>query len=94
MPLYDFRCDAGHLAEAHYALAAVPPCVDCRVCGEPARRLLAAPHLGRSGSSAYRLIEQTSRSAHEPAVVRSTGPGSGSPARYTADPLHRALPRP
>lgn len=94
MPTYEFRCPAGDSADAHFSMAAVPRAIDCPTCGQPAVRRPSSPHMSRSSSSAYRLVESTERSAHEPAVV-SALPGSGRPApAYTHNPLHHKLPRP
>jgi hypothetical protein len=57
---------------------------------------MSAPRISTAGSAAYRLIDSTKRSAHEPAVVNSPGPGqrSGPGQKYTSNPLHKKLPRP
>lgn len=97
MPLYEFRCPQGTVVEASYSMAAVPDTVDCPECGTPAARRITSVRLSRAGSSAYRLIESTQRSASEPEVV-SALPAAGRPARegprYTHNPLHQKLPRP
>lgn len=95
MPLYEFRCPDGDTTEAQYLMAEVPDAIDCPTCGHRAGRRTSSPRLSRAGSSAYRLIESTSRSAHEPEVVSSL-PTSGRPVRqqYTSNPLHTKLPRP
>ena len=95
MPLYEFRCPDGVRFEANFPMAQVPSTAPCPECGEPARRRVSAPRLSRAGSAAYGLIEAGERSAHEPEVVRSTAPGGGTRGpKYTANPLHRKLPRP
>ncbi|TYD00430.1 zinc ribbon domain-containing protein [Arthrobacter echini] len=94
MPLYDFRCSAGHGTEASFAMADRPDHVACPVCGETSRRRIPSPRLSIAGSSAFGLLESTQRSAHEPEVVASTNPGKRSPTPTTSNPLHRKLPRP
>lgn len=93
MPLYDFRCPEGTTFEASFAMGQAPAALECADCGAPARRMISAPHLSIAGSAAYRLIDSTKRSAHEPEVVSSI-PGRGARAtRYTSNPLHHKLPR-
>lgn len=94
MPLYDFECPSGHATEAMFSFADVPASIDCPTCSVRARRRMASPALGHGSSSAMRLLDSTARSAHEPAVVSSTAPGTHTPARVTHDPRHRLLPRP
>lgn len=94
MPLYEFRCPDGDRFEAPFPMSEAPSHTDC-ACGKQARRLIGSPRLSRAGTSAYRLIESTERSAHEPEVVTSIpGRGRKSPVRYTSNPLHQKLPRP
>lgn len=55
---------------------------------------MTAPRLSQAGSSAYRLMDSTAASAHNPAVV-SQLPGSPGARKqqYTHNPLHQKLPR-
>lgn len=98
MPLYAFRCPAGTEFDRTYPMSEVPASVDCPECGAAARRRMSAPRLSVAGSAAYRLLDSTAASAHEPQVVTSL-PGTGRPgapggARITRNPLHQKLPRP
>jgi hypothetical protein len=70
-----------------------PDTVDCPDCGGPARRMIAAPHLGRSGDTAMALQDATRSTADTPAVV-SAPPRGGAGRKVTTNPLHRKLPRP
>ncbi|MFC4428989.1 zinc ribbon domain-containing protein [Citricoccus alkalitolerans] len=80
-------------------MASVPDSLDCPRCGEVASRRISGVRLSHSGSAAYRLIEDTRRSAESPEVVNSL-PAAPSPARprkeptYTGNPQHLKLPRP
>ncbi|MCQ1951306.1 MULTISPECIES: FmdB family zinc ribbon protein [Arthrobacter] len=101
MPLYAYRCAAGGSAgsicpdfEVRLSMGSAPASLPCPDCGAPARRRFTAPNLSHASSSAYRLIESTERSASEPDVVRSPGPGTRPAGRNTTNPLHRKLPRP
>lgn len=97
MPLYEFRCPEGTILEAAYSMATVPDAMDCPDCGAPAARRITSVRLSRAGSSAYRLIETTQRTAAEPDVVSALPSGGRKPRegpRYTGNPLHRKLPRP
>lgn len=93
MALYEFRCECGTLIERSYPMGAAPSTLATECCEGPARRVFTAPRLGRTNDPAYRAIDATKRSAHEPAVVRSTPP-SGRRAPVSTDPRHRRLPRP
>jgi putative FmdB family regulatory protein len=93
MPRYDYRCPEGTTFEASFPMGHAPDALECATCGKPARRRISAPHLSTAGSSAYRLIESTRRSAHEPDVVTSLPGSARRPVRYTANPLHQKLPR-
>lgn len=97
MPLYEFRCPEGTVLEAAHSMATVPDAMDCPDCGAPAARRITSVRLSRAGSTAYRLIESTQRTAAEPNVVSALPSGGRKPRegpRYTGNPLHRKLPRP
>jgi putative FmdB family regulatory protein len=96
MPIYEFRCGRCADFEQSHPINSVPEATDCPVCGEPARRVMSAPHLSIAGSAAYRLIDRATRSAVEPEVVAAPPPAprSGGARRVTTNPLHNKLPRP
>lgn len=94
MPTYMFRCDAGCQFDASYTMAEVPRQAPCVQCGAAAVRVVTAPNLGRSGTSAYRAIEQSERTAHEPDVTTSLPPSQRKGSPITTNPLHARLPRP
>ncbi|WP_247829172.1 zinc ribbon domain-containing protein [Arthrobacter antioxidans] len=76
-------------------MGAAPAEDACPTCGEPARRKISAPHVSRTGTSAFRLIDSTERSAAEPGVVSGSLPSTGrGNSVYPTNPLHRKLPRP
>jgi len=94
MPTYEFCCPAGDRTDAQFSMASVPDALDCPACGQRAVRRPSSPYMSNAGSSRYRLIDSTKRSAHEPDVV-SALPSSGRPTtQYTSNPLHSKLPRP
>jgi len=95
MPTYSFRCDAGDVFDAVFSMSEVPDTTVCLHCESQARRVPPAPFLSQAGSSAYGLIDQAARSAHEPQVVSGSLPGASraTPTRYTTNPLHAKLPR-
>ena len=95
MASYEYRCPDGSLFEASHPIGEAPETLPCPSCGEASRRVFSAPHLSRAGSSAFRLIDSTHRSAAEPEIVNSRVPGSPRQVQpYSANPLHRKLPRP
>lgn len=94
MPLYEYRCPACGEFEILLSMGAAGREAACPVCGTPARRLLSAPGLSRTGTPEARLIERTEATASEPGVVASPPAGPRRPARHSTNPLHRRLPRP
>lgn len=96
MPIYEYRCTDCTDFEQIHRMGLAPAEVPCPTCQAPARRRMSAPALSAGGTSAFRLIDDAARSAHEPQVVTSTGPGQRPAARQsvTTNPLHRKLPRP
>jgi hypothetical protein len=77
-------------------MAAAAEVQACPTCGQAARRKISAPHLSRTGTAAFSLIDSTNRSASEPQVVTGTLPPANprKPSPYSSNPLHRKLPRP
>lgn len=94
MPLYDFRCPEGTDFESAFAMAEVPDSVPCPECRMPARRQMSSPRLSIGNSAAFKLIDSTKRSAHEPELVSGRTGASKRTPRYTNNPLHQKLPRP
>lgn len=96
MPIYEYRCADCADFELLLPIGTAPNVAACPTCQGDARRRITAPHLSRTGSSTYQLIDAANRSAHEPDVVDSTKPGvrTGKTQRYTTNPLHQKLPRP
>ncbi|MGA5544299.1 zinc ribbon domain-containing protein [Mycobacterium sp. NPDC051198] len=76
-----------------YSMSARPDAIDCPNCRGPARRTIAAPNLGRGGSSAMALQDATRATADRPAVVTGSPP-AGRRQSVTTNPLHQKLPRP
>lgn len=94
MPSYSFRCAKGCHFDRSFTMAEVPAETDCPDCGEQARRIITSPHIAATRTAAFRAIDDSARSAHEPSVV--TGLPSnrrGSAPRVTRNPLHQKLPR-
>jgi hypothetical protein len=76
-----------------FSMSVRPDVIDCPDCRGPARRTIAAPNLGRGGSTAMALQDTTRASADRPAVVAGPPPG-GRRQKVTTNPLHQKLPRP
>ncbi len=94
--MYEFNCVDHGVSTLTMPMASVTASVPCPFCGGPARRLYTAPGLALGDAVARRLIEATTRSAHEPAVVRSPIGARLTPTRRrpTADPRTAHLPTP
>ncbi|GAA0037509.1 FmdB family zinc ribbon protein [Brevibacterium metallidurans] len=93
MPTYLFRCDDCGDTERAFTMAAKPDSIHCPGCQEPARSVVASPHLGVGGSPAARLIDTTERSAETPAVVSRVPGASRRRQEVSRDPRHAKLPR-
>ncbi|WP_199279210.1 FmdB family zinc ribbon protein [Arthrobacter sp. CAN_A2] len=96
MPIYEYRCPRCDVYEIIRLMGAAPAEDACPTCGQPARRKISAPHVSRTGTAAFQLIDSTERSASEPTVVSGGLPTTGRSASpiYSTNPLHRKLPRP
>lgn len=95
MPIYEFRCEGAHEYELAVPMKNRDTDRACPECGATARRRISSPALGRLGSREAGLLESTSASAHEPAVVdRLPGTGTRTPSQSSPDPRHARLPRP
>ncbi|WP_104164522.1 FmdB family zinc ribbon protein [Arthrobacter sp. SX1312] len=96
MPIYEYRCPRCEVYEVIRGMGEAPAEDACPTCGQPARRKISAPHVSRTGTPAFQLIDSTMRSASDPRVVSgalpSTGTNAGPP--YSSNPLHQKLPRP
>ena len=95
MPLYEFTCPQCLGFDAAFSMADVPDATACVSCGSSSPRRMTAPRISNSNSAAYRLMDSTMQSAHDPKVV-STLPRSSAGRRetVTTNPLHAKLPRP
>lgn len=96
MALYEFACPGCAPVEAFYPMGAAPESIECPECGGRAERILSTPRLSIAGTSAFKLIDATKKSAYEPRVVSGPLPPSGRKRStpITTNPLHRKLPRP
>lgn len=95
MPLYEFRCTGCGPLERSFAMAEVPSSIVCPQCSADSRRVMSTPRLSHASSVAMGLLDATARSAHEPAVVNGSLPGTRRTVTpTTSNPLHRKLPRP
>ncbi|OBB59898.1 hypothetical protein A5757_12540 [Mycobacterium sp. 852013-51886_SCH5428379] len=94
MILYVFRCEAGcGTTQQMHPMLDRPDTVECPECGASARRMIAAPKLGRAGGAAMALQDATRATADRPAVVTAPPPATGR-RPVSTNPLHRKLPRP
>ena len=96
MARYEFTCAEHGVLTISMPMTAITPTTPCPSCGELARRRYTAPGLALGNATARRLIEATSRSAHEPAVVSAPRGAPMTPrrARPIADPRTARLPAP
>ena len=96
MALYEFACPACPVVEAFYPMGSAPDSIECPECGGQAERRISVPRLSIAGTTAFKVVDATKKSAHEPQVV--SGPLPHSPSSRatptTSNPLHLKLPRP
>jgi putative FmdB family regulatory protein len=94
--LYEFACPGCGTIEADFPMGSAPESTDCPECGGRAARVFSAPYVSISGRAAFKLIDSTQRSAHEPQVVDGALPQTTRKhaPKMTSHPLHRKLPRP
>ena len=52
MPLYDYRCENGHIFEVMQRMSD-PPITECEQCGAPVQRVLHPPAVHFKGSGFY-----------------------------------------
>ncbi len=81
MPLYDYHCEACGDFRAWRRMQAAQEAAECPHCGTDARRVLAAPQLGRVSRDTRRAHERNERSAHSPQLASARGlhrPATGS----------------
>jgi putative FmdB family regulatory protein len=79
VPVYEYRCQKGHLYEKTEGFNA-PPAQSCLVCGQPARRQISLPAVIFRGSGFYSTDNRKSGSNgksgdSEPASSSSDGHG-------------------
>lgn len=96
MARYEFTCAEHGVLTISMPMTAITPTTPCPSCGELARRRYTAPGLALGDAAARRLIEATSRTAHEPAVVSSPVGAriTSTRRRPVADPRTARLPAP
>ena len=96
MARYEFACPGCGPTETDYPMGLAPESIACPECGGRAARVFSAPYLSISGPAAFKLIDSTQRSAHEPQVITGALPQTARKhaPTITHHPLHRRLPRP
>ena len=53
MPLYEYRCEAGHVTTRLRPYEMRDEATECPVCGAPTLRLFPKPHIGPDGMYSY-----------------------------------------
>jgi len=75
MPLYEYKCEKGHLFEVVQSFSD-DPLTKCEECGAPAQRVLHAPAVHFKGKGFYNTDYGTRKRQREKAASK-TKPGSG-----------------
>ncbi len=95
MATYSYRCAVDGAVDVQRPIGTAPAAIDCPACGAPSARVITAPMLGLADRGRMALIDRTTASASEPAVVSGPPSRPGRPARTPElDPRTRLLPRP
>lgn len=93
MVLYTYRCESGcGTTQQMHPMHSCPLVVECPKCSGHAKKMMSAPHLGRTGA-AMALLDATRATADHPRVVNAPPPTTRR-QRTSVNPLHRRLPRP
>ncbi|MGC9219836.1 MAG: FmdB family zinc ribbon protein [Solirubrobacteraceae bacterium] len=78
MPIYEYKCDAGHVFEVIQSFRD-EPLVSCEVCGAPVQKVLYPAAIHFKGSGFYNTDYKTRRRAREAKENReSSAPVAGS----------------
>jgi putative FmdB family regulatory protein len=76
MPIYEYKCDEGHVFEAFQSITD-EALTSCTECGAPARRVLNAPAIHFKGSGFY-TTDYGSKSRAKSSSGSESGESSGS----------------
>lgn len=94
MALYAYRCETDGPVEVRRPIGTAPAILACPSCGGRAARMFTAPMLGPGDRVRTALIDRTTATAHEPAVVSAPPPRPGRRRAPAPHPATRLLPRP
>ena len=76
MPLYDYRCENGHIFEVMQRMSD-PPITECEQCGAPGQRVLHPP-AGHFKGSGFYTTDYGRKKAGGAASSEDSGSSSGS----------------
>ena len=77
MPLYDYRCENGHLFEVMQRMSD-DPITECQECGAPVQRILHPPAVHFKGSGFYTTDYGRKKSGSGSGSSEDSGSGSSS----------------
>ena len=77
MPIYEYKCDNGHVFEAIQKMTD-EPLRECEECGAPASRVLSAPAIHFKGSGFHNTDYGTRKSGANGGSSESSGESGGS----------------
>jgi putative FmdB family regulatory protein len=72
MPIYEYRCDNGHLFDVMRSFSD-PPLTECIECGAPVQKVMHAPSIHFKGSGFYNTDYGTKKRARETEKSASDG---------------------
>ena len=76
MPIYEFRCENGHLFEVMQRISD-PPITECETCGAPVTRVFHPIAVHFKGSGFYNTDYGTRKRAREKASEKSSSSSDG-----------------
>ena len=88
MPIYEYRCENGHLFEVMQKMTD-GPVTDCEVCGAPVQRVFHPIAVHFKGSGFYNTDYGTARRKRETAPPPRRAPTSTTPSRPRRSPRAR-----
>ena len=85
MPIYEYRCENGHLFEVMQKITE-DPVTKCEVCGAPVQRVFHPVAVHFKGSGFYNTDYGTAKRKRENAASASRAPTRATPSRPRRSP--------
>ena len=84
MPIYEYRCENGHLFEVMQSMSE-DPLTECTECGAPVQKVLHSPAIHFKGSGFHNTDYGTRKANKAKAAAESAKKDSGSSSSSSSD---------